>query len=76
MALWKEQFESLPPKMKLATPSNLQFPELELQELPKELKYLFLREGETFPIIVSSTLDGSQEGKLKKFLRQHKGAIG
>ena len=76
MALWKEQFELLPPKIKLAVPSNLQFPELELKERPKELKYLFLGKGETFLVIISSTLDRSQEGKLKKLLRQHKGAIG
>ena len=46
-----------------------------MKELPKELKYLFLREGETFPVIISSALDGSHEGKLKKSLGQHKGSI-
>ena len=69
MAMWKEHFESLPPKLKLAVPSNLQFPDLELKELLKELKYLFLGEGETFPVIISSTLDESQEGKLKNLVR-------
>ena len=57
MTLWKEHFESLPPKIKLVVPSNLQFSELELIELPKELNYLFLGEGKTFPVIISSTLD-------------------
>ena len=42
MVLWKEHFEALPPKLKLVVPSNLQFPDLELKELPKELKYLFI----------------------------------
>ena len=41
MGLWREQFEAMPPKLKLAVPSSLQFPELDLKELPKELKYLF-----------------------------------
>ena len=59
MALWKEQFESLSPKLKLAIPSNLQFLEFELKELLKELKYLFLGKGDTFRVIISSTLDGS-----------------
>ena len=34
MGLWREQFEALPPKLKLAVPSNLQFPDLDLKELP------------------------------------------
>ena len=76
MALWKEHFKSLPPKMKLAVPSNLQFPELELKEFQKELKYIYLREGRTFSVIVSSSLNELQEGKLKRLLTQHKGAIG
>ena len=76
MVLWKEQFESLPPKIKLVVPSNIQFLDLELKELLKELKYLFLGEGKTFPMIISSTLDVSQESKLKKLLMQHKGVIG
>ena len=47
-----------------------------MKELPKELKYLFLGEEKTFPVIILSALDKSQEGKLKKLLRQHKGALG
>ena len=76
MELWKEHFETLPPNLKLAVLSNLQFLDLELKELPKELKYLFLGEGKTFPVIISSTLDESQEDKLKMLLKQPKGAIG
>ena len=75
MGVWREQFEALPPKLKLVDPSSLQFLELDLNELPKELKYLFLGEEKTFLVIVSSTLDESQEGKLKMWLKQHKGAI-
>ena len=76
MGLWKEQFQALPLKLKLAVPSNLQFPDLDLKELPKELKYLFLGEEKTFHVIVSSALDESQKGKLKMQLKRHKGAIG
>ena len=35
MGLWREQFETLPPKLKLTVPSNLQFSNLDLMELPK-----------------------------------------
>ena len=44
MGLWREQFESLQPKLKLVVPSSLQLPDLELKELLRELKYLFLGE--------------------------------
>ena len=76
MGLWRKQFEALPPKLKLAVPSSLQFAELDLKELPKELKYFFLGDDKTFPVIISFALDESQEGKLKMLLRQHKGAHG
>ena len=59
LGLCREQFEALPPKLKLAVPSSLQFPDLDLKELPKELKYLFLGEDKTFPVIISSALDES-----------------
>ena len=61
--------------MKLVVPSNLQFSKLKLKELPMELKYIFLGEGRTFPIIISSTLNELQEGKLKKLLVQHRGVM-
>ena len=76
MGLWREQFEALLLKLKLAVPSSLQFPELDMKELPKELKYLFLGDDKTFPVIISSPSDELQESKLKKLLRQHKGALG
>ena len=62
--------------MKLAVPSSLHFLKLDLKELPKELKYLFLGDNKTFPVIISSAWDELHEGKLKKLLRQHKGALG
>ena len=76
MVMWKEHFESFPPKMKFAVPLNLQLLDLKLKELPKELKCLFLGEGRTFPFIISSALDKLQESNLKKLLTQHKGTIG
>ena len=76
MALWKEHFKSLPPKIKLAVPSSLHFPVLDLKEIPKELKYAFLGVGRSIPIIISSYLDDILEGKLKRLLMQQKGAIG
>ena len=60
---WAPKFEPLPPK-------------LELKPLPSHLKYAFLGVEETFPIIISSSLESYQENKLLEILRTHKIAIG
>ena len=51
-------------------------PELELKDLPEHLKYVFLGEGETYPVIISSTLTKPQEKELIKVLKQFKKSIG
>ncbi|KAM2449536.1 hypothetical protein PS1_019631 [Malus domestica] len=57
-------------------PSVIQAPVLELKPLPDHLKYAFLGEGETLPIIVSSSLTALEEEKLIRVLKEHKTAIG
>ncbi|XP_052619690.1 uncharacterized protein LOC111910412 [Lactuca sativa] len=50
------------PKLKLSMPNEklipsiMQAPELELKTLPEHLKYAYLGEKETFPVIISTTL--------------------
>ena len=44
--------------------------------MPSDLKYSFLGENETFPVIISSKLDTLQEGKLIQTLKMHKNALG
>ncbi|KAK9950892.1 hypothetical protein M0R45_006358 [Rubus argutus] len=51
-------------------------PTLELKPLPSTLKYAFLGEGNTLPVVFSSKLTTSEEKKLLKTLREHKGALG
>nr|XP_027109152.1 uncharacterized protein LOC113729021 [Coffea arabica] len=51
-------------------------PVLELKPLPKHLKYAYLGEWETFPVIISASLSEVQEDKLIRVLREHKQAIG
>ncbi|XP_071940137.1 uncharacterized protein [Coffea arabica] len=51
-------------------------PMLELKPLPKHLKYAYLGEGETLPVIISASLSKIQEDKLIRVLRDHKQAIG
>ena len=53
-----------------------ELPKLELRQLPGHLKYAFLREQETLPIIISVELSHEQEKQLIEILRKHKKAIG
>ncbi|XP_071939272.1 uncharacterized protein [Coffea arabica] len=56
--------------------SIVQAPELELKPLPKHLKYAFLGNNETLPVIISAHLSPGQEDSLIRLLRDHKEAIG
>jgi len=51
-------------------------PKLELKPLPDMLKYAFLGELETLPVIISSHLNKDQEEKLLDVLGEHKESIG
>ncbi|KAM0963707.1 hypothetical protein COP1_022862 [Malus domestica] len=57
-------------------PSVMQPPTLELKPLPSHLKYVFLGDDETLPVIISSTLTAQEEDKLVRVLREYKTAIG
>ncbi|CAN6685977.1 unnamed protein product [Malus baccata var. baccata] len=57
-------------------PSVVQAPTLELKPLPDHLKYVFLGNDETLPVIVSSSVTAHEEEKLVKVLREYKTAIG
>ncbi|CAN6583779.1 unnamed protein product [Malus baccata var. baccata] len=57
-------------------PSVIQAPVLELKPLPDHLKYVFLGDNETLPVIVSSSLTAIEEEKLIRVLKDHKTAIG
>ncbi|KAH9716328.1 hypothetical protein KPL71_021425 [Citrus sinensis] len=57
-------------------PSILQAPKIELKPLPSHLKYMFLGDGETLPVIISSKLSTLEEEKLIRVLKDYKKAIG
>ncbi|CAN6723509.1 unnamed protein product [Malus baccata var. baccata] len=56
--------------------SIVQPPTLELKPLPSHLKYVFLGEDQTLPVIISSSLTAQEEDKLIRVLKEHKSAIG
>jgi hypothetical protein len=69
-------YESLGESPAVPQPSIVSPPELELKKLPSHLKYAFLGENSTLPVIISSSLTVVQEGKLLKMLGNYKEAIG
>ena len=73
---WAPKFEPLPPVEDRALPLEERPPKLKLKPLPSHLKYAFLGVKETFPVIISSSLETEQENKLLEILRTHKTAIG
>ncbi|CAN6570916.1 unnamed protein product [Malus baccata var. baccata] len=51
-------------------------PKLELKPLPPHLKYAYLAEFETLPVIIASDLNPNEEDKLMRVLKESKSAIG
>jgi len=51
-------------------------PDVEMKPLPKGLKYEFLGDGKTFPVIVSDELSTEEMEKLLNLLKKHKKVIG
>ncbi|XP_050156647.1 uncharacterized protein LOC126630561 isoform X1 [Malus sylvestris] len=68
-------FISLPISNKKNLPSVIQAPKLELKSIPEYLKYAFLGEEETLPVIISSQLTVDEMEKLIRVLKDHKTAI-
>ncbi|XP_062161981.1 uncharacterized protein LOC133869015 [Alnus glutinosa] len=67
---------ALPISNERPLPSVLQAPIQELKPLPSHLKYVFLGDEGTLPVIISSKLNAPQEEKLMQVLKEYKTAIG
>jgi len=65
--LWRPNVEPLPLLISIPVPSIIEPPKLKLKLLPDTLKYAFLGESETLPMIISSYLDKDKEEKLLVF---------
>jgi len=63
-------------EVKTTLPSIESPPSLELKLLPSHLKYAYLGQNNTLPVIISSTLDAGQEQSLVDLLGKYKRAIG
>ncbi|KAL0297785.1 UNVERIFIED_CONTAM: hypothetical protein Sradi_6830600, partial [Sesamum radiatum] len=69
-------FIELPRSHTKLLPSILQAPTLELKELPNYLKYAFLGENDTLPVIISSKLFSLEEEKFIRVLQEFHETIG
>ena len=49
---------------------------LVLKQLPEHLRYAFLGENSTNPVIISASLSPKEEEKLLRVLKNHKSAFG
>ena len=66
---WAPKFEKLPPsEIKMMTSSAA----FELKPLPSTLKYVFLGKHETFPVVISSNLDKTQDAELLTILKNYR----
>ncbi|XP_068319470.1 uncharacterized protein [Pyrus communis] len=68
-------FIYLPTSNEKILPSVIQAPKLELKPIPEHLKYAFLGEDETLPVVISSQLTAEKGEKLIQVLKDHKTAI-
>ncbi|XP_076952598.1 uncharacterized protein LOC143626363 [Bidens hawaiensis] len=74
---WTHQVGNLPDSIDTKLkPSLEEPPKVELKELPKHLKYAFVGDNDTLPVIIASNLTRDQESKLMEVLVTHKAAIG
>ncbi|KAI5313264.1 hypothetical protein L3X38_042438 [Prunus dulcis] len=75
-SIFSPLIEPLEPSTTHLIPSNVKPPKLELKPLPSHLKYAYLVEFETLPVIIASDLTPLEEEKLIRVLKEFKSAIG
>ncbi|CAL2238604.1 unnamed protein product [Prunus armeniaca] len=69
-------FEPIPLSTNKLVPSIVKAPQVELKPLPENLKYAYLGDKKTLPVIIASNLSASEEDKLIRVLREQKTALG
>ncbi|CAL9029528.1 unnamed protein product [Prunus brigantina] len=72
---WRK-FEELGVTTSKPQPSVITAPTLTLKPLPSPLRYAYLGNSETLPVIIAANLSKLEEEKLLRVLREHKTAIG
>ena len=68
----RKYYEPLRENTQISVPSTERPPQLEQKPLPSHLRYAYLGESSTLPMIISAV----EEEKLLRLLRDHKDTIG
>ena len=72
----RKYYEPLGENTQTSVPSFEQPPKIEKNPLPSHLRYTYLGNASTLPIIISVSLTAIEEDKLLRVLRDHKNALG
>ena len=72
----RKYYDPLGENTQTSVPSIERPPQLEQKSLPSHLRYAYLGESSTLPVIISASLIAIEEVKLLRVLRDHKEAIG
>ena len=72
----RKYYESLGENTKKPVPSVEQPPKMEQKPLPSHLKYAYLGNASTLPVITSASLTTIEGDKILRVLRDHKNALG
>ena len=71
----RKYYEPLGENTQTLVPSVEPPPQLEQKPLPSHLRYAYLGESLTLPVIISASLTAVEEEKLLRVLRDHNNAI-
>ena len=72
----RKYYEPLGKSNKTSVPSVEQPPKMEQKPLPSHLRYAYLGNASTLPVIISASLTAIKEDKLLRVLIDHKDALG
>ena len=72
----RKYYEPLGENTQTSVPSIEKLPKMEQKPLPSHLRYAYLRNASTLPVIISASLTAIEEDKLLRVVRDHKDALG
>ena len=72
----RKYYKPLGKNTQTSVPSFEQLPKMEQKPLPCHLRYAYLRDASTLPVIISTSLIAVEEDKLLRVLRDHKDVLG
>ena len=72
----RKYYELLGENTQMSVPFFEQPPKMEQKPLPKHLRYSYIRDASTLPVIILASLTTTEEDKILRVLRDHKDALG